>query len=574
MFNYEEFILERLLTESIVYYSPKLRGMLKKIDNPIANDLIEIEGDNLKDDISFIDIDESELGKLTFKTAKSMRSKGDISHQFLDEFNPVSSDNVYKFFFDYAWKPARNPIKIGKLVNTFFPGKYTPGDIEKFTNIFKSSIENTGERIIVVEGEAIGEWYDLNKYWKLSSTLGSSCMRAKSVDFFEMYNENPQSVRMVCLLDEDESGVVKLKARALVWKIDKIEDTVDGKEIKFDYFMDRQYCWDDSEIIKLRNYAEKNGWAYKTHNNHRDFEIVTFNGSVYSLHITTSVKIKKYSNYPYMDTFKRFNPKTGELFNDNLTDPDIAGGCYILESTRGLFEQIRDPEDYVYSDWFNSDYLRDECVWSERVNSFLPRNRTVRVDSGAESNRGIYPDNYEGLCWSSWSEEYFIESDAIWSEFLGDYILSGEEKEVVIKINSNFLIKTDYAPYDSGFIIPNSELEKMLWYQKTLEKCRWNDYDGFYDSRKTSLFRKNYKDEFIPKDIALQVLRLKDPINGLEFLESDEVDFLNLKVIPMSKITSIDWVEHSYNLKKSGVLDMLREKGFDMSKYDFYLSLS
>ena len=101
MFKYEEFILEKLLTESIVYYSPKLRSMLKKIDNPISNDLIQIEGDNLKDDISFIDIDESELGKLTFKTAKSMRTKSEISTQFLDEFNPLSSDNVYKYFFDF-----------------------------------------------------------------------------------------------------------------------------------------------------------------------------------------------------------------------------------------------------------------------------------------------------------------------------------------------------------------------------------------------------------------------------------------------------------------------------------------
>ena len=47
-----------------------------------------------------------------------------------------------------VYKKSRNSIKIGKLINKLFPGKYNDKQIEEFVNKFKSTLEQSGERFI------------------------------------------------------------------------------------------------------------------------------------------------------------------------------------------------------------------------------------------------------------------------------------------------------------------------------------------------------------------------------------------------------------------------------------------
>ena len=54
--RYDDFILESLLTESVVYYSDKFRNIIKNIDSPVATALLDIESKDLDVDKNFIDV--------------------------------------------------------------------------------------------------------------------------------------------------------------------------------------------------------------------------------------------------------------------------------------------------------------------------------------------------------------------------------------------------------------------------------------------------------------------------------------------------------------------------------------
>ena len=73
-------IYESIL-ESLVYYSPKFRDIIKKIDSPISKELLNSEGDHILPDITFIDIDDD--GTVTFSTMNNSIKK--VSDFFLTE---------------------------------------------------------------------------------------------------------------------------------------------------------------------------------------------------------------------------------------------------------------------------------------------------------------------------------------------------------------------------------------------------------------------------------------------------------------------------------------------------------
>lgn len=54
----DELLFESLLNESIVYYSPELREALNRLKskNPIAQDLVDLEGQDIDSDLTFGDI--------------------------------------------------------------------------------------------------------------------------------------------------------------------------------------------------------------------------------------------------------------------------------------------------------------------------------------------------------------------------------------------------------------------------------------------------------------------------------------------------------------------------------------
>jgi hypothetical protein len=587
--KYNEFILESLIegiNESIVYYSPNLRGILRRIKSEIAQDLLDLEEKEIKDDITFIDVDNKE-GFINFTTDKNAKKNLEIKypaenwshiHDILTNPNKSFSDALYTTN-NHIWTNSRNPLRIGRLIGKVFPGKYTPQQIEEFTNKFKATREKTGERFELVKGDEIAYWYDSKKYFDNCGTLGNSCMKAKSEGVFEIYTKNPEVCQMLCLFDENNNGETKLKARAIVWKVSRKLEYTGRKEseLEFEFFMDRQYTIDDSLVEKMRNYATEKGWSFKTKNNSQSCENITFNGSEFNIKLEIQLKqvegTYRYKLYPYMDTFKRYNPFNGVLHNDE--DRDDHNEQYILEDTAGGFDEIS-TSSTVYSEYYDCDVDEDESVYSDKLGDYLPRDRAVYIRIGSTQCRGWYPEDWDDIVYDEWDSEYLHVDDAVWSDEY-DYYLYNENAVSIVdniddtgKCNSRgyFIHQNDFnwisfklvrrtlATLRSGIRIGtvNDYLDDLTWFKIITTKFSdWHNHTGI----KKSLLTDNWNNEWILLKFKIEVYRLTTPISNLEYMTQLDADLLDLEVDISDVRISDEWT-YTEELKNAGLIKRLK----------------
>ena len=362
--GFDDFILESYIMESMLYFSPRLRSQLKSIsdENEIAKELLDKEKSDIKPDITLVDLDESDFGYLTFMPMKNALRK--LKQYYPSATNSDIQNDVDTGVTDYLWvnrnidgvapiySKGRNTIKAGKLVTKIFGNKYNPNEIEKFINLIRSSRVELREEMELVEGDYIPHWYESSNYYDNKGILGGSCMKNMPKETFNIYADNPQSVKLLVLTLDG-----KLLARALVWKLDSIKSK-DEKElgrIGVEYFMDRVYCTDDHHLYKLVKYAKEKGWCFRTHNSAGYWGAVQFKGKSYTdTKMTVKIKPKNYVTYPYMDTFPRYDERTGTLYNDSKKK---LGG-HILRSTSGSYDQSI-PRSRALINRFRDFVLRD-----------------------------------------------------------------------------------------------------------------------------------------------------------------------------------------------------------------------
>lgn len=364
-----EFIVESVINESIVYFSPRMRDQLKMVDTPLSDKILDLEGKDISNtDLTFIDCDFE--GNVTFITmANAIKlikaAYPDATNSDLDLSGDIDiADIVFKNDMNSlargrgdgdsgVYVKSRNTIKIGKLVNRLFKGTLTNSEVEKFVNDFKASSPSQKEKIQLVTGDDIKFWYDSKNYQLVTGSLGSSCMAGKDGNFFNLYAQNPDTCNLLIMTVGD-----KLVARALVWKLNTIQslDGEIGQNNRPDYFLDRVYSIEDYQVEKMRRFAIDKGWAVRKWNSGHQYESVLWKNKNYE-HVSMSIKVKKldYSNtYPYMDTFKRYDHFNGLLWNDEKR----RKGGHILQSTQGGFNpSISRSKMYInrFKDFFKKD---------------------------------------------------------------------------------------------------------------------------------------------------------------------------------------------------------------------------
>ena len=566
MFKYEEFILEsqlQLISESIIYYSPKLKKVFTKIGDDIAKDLLDLELKEIKDDITFIDLSDRE-GYISFSTSKDVKKnlnikypESEYSHLYdlFDVPKEILSKNLYDLRND-SWTKSRNPLRIGRFINKVLPGKYNDKQLEDFSNKLKASLIKKGERFLLVKGDDIGKWYNKNNYLSNEGTLGNSCMKSKPPVYFSIYTKNPEVCQMLCLIDEDEEGDDKLKGRALVWRISK------KTKGDFEYFMDRQYSIDEGTTQKMRDYAKEKGWAYKTYNNHSSFGSITLDNNSFScqlmVQLTKSDGTYKYSTYPYMDTFRRYDVLDGQLWNDDNRDIEY-GGQYILEDTDGGYEEIS-SEEMVYSEWCDREMPRDDAVWSEPLGDYLPENSVVNVTIGSRQNRGYWPEDHDDISWDGWSEKYLHVDDSVWCEYYGYNINIDNSISVVHSIdketgecNSDYY----YVHENDNDYISYKDLN-YVWFHNIEKKTgNWVNHSGV----RKSLLDKDDEDEWIIKKFKITVYKLVNPIQmktnqELEWVDKIDANLLGLEINMDESKTSDAWT-YTEDLKNANLIEKL-----------------
>ncbi len=588
--NYNSFsldlLLEKAINESFLYYSPNVRKALSRIkDNDIATELLSSEGTDVKPDMTFIDLGKE--GYLSFITMRNAKPLINARYPNLDWAEKIETESMPDFK-DYSnelyeldtetetrgsgvFKKSRNEVGLGRFVNKLFPGKYNSKEVEQFVNSFKASLEKAGEHFDLVEGEDIEHWYWYENYKEKSGTLGSSCMAQKR-NLFGIYTQNQDVCKMLILKEDD-----KILGRALIWKLESIKHL--GRPVEgVEYFMDRQYTILDSDVQKFRNYAKEQGWCYKSYNNHHSYSTVTIEGEEKNVGMTIQVKDKDYNRYPYMDTFRRYNPETGLLYNDD--DEDDNEGHYILDDTGGGYTEI---ESGVWSEWHDRRIPEDEAVYSEPYGDHLLRDYAVRVDVGSSRRRGWYHQDDDDIVYDEHSDEYVHVDDAVYSDVYGNWIWDERAVKAITEIHSD----GDVDSFDSQWyyvndrdivkIVGTERISRMTWYKKLCEK--YNDWDD-YDYINKDILTKNYNYDWIPDILERTIYKVGEAkssdspdIHGIEYLlEEDaialeyEINMNDSRVIDIIQYNedideALESILNKLNIKIQQLTDILDDKG-------------
>lgn len=510
--KYFEFLSEQLIeniNESFLYFSPDLRAKLGRVKSEIATDLLSMELEDIKDDITFLDVDtDGYISFTTMKNAVRILSETYPDIKTLDtKVDLRLADNIWTADIKGGFSQktniyinSRSRIKLGRLVNKLMPSKFNPAQIEDFTNKFKSILERSGEIIELVSESDIESWYNSSNYKSITNgSLGNSCMK-KASGIFDIYVKNPQVCRMIIICED-----YKLVARSIVWKVDSND---------FEYFMDRQYTINDSYVDKMRDYAIDKGWAYKTNNTHRSLSKVTYvkNKQIiegdYNLQVQLNPFSSKdgvldydYKKYPYLDTFRRYDINTGILYNDSS---EKFKNCYILESTDGRFREIGG----VWSEYEQCFVQENEAIFSELYNTHLHRNMSFRVTRGSDEYIGVYPEDANECKYDSYYGDYIHERDAVYSRPYDTYILKSDAVNTIYRIDDdgsidisydNYMYKTDDDIYELSLMVEST------WYKFLSNKFEYWQIGNRFTHIRSSLIcgYKSFDDQYILKKFMI-----------------------------------------------------------------------
>ena len=269
----------------------------------------------------------------------------------------------------YYGVTGRGIIKIGRFAQTLLSDpdviedlelsslednlkELTPRDYEEFVNLYKSEFVVVSNEFKLVKGDEISYYYDIyNHAYGDKGQLGSSCMRYTDCQkYFSIYQKNPEVCQLLAYVNQDN----KVLGRALVWKLEK---KVDG--CPAEYFMDRVYCGNDSDMIKFKNYAKEKGWVMKDRNSSGIVESLFFNynDTVILSHINVQLKDFRFEKYPFVDTVSFLHLGNGKLHNIKgkntieLTDTggefyDSLDGESRKDALKELLEEVINDSEY------------------------------------------------------------------------------------------------------------------------------------------------------------------------------------------------------------------------------------
>ena len=554
MLEYNNFISERLfeslVNESFIYFTDKFKKVLKKVNNDISDDILSVEKDDVKPDMTFIDLSDKD-GYISFsqikKTINSIKKWGEEE----DRNSEPIIHNIESGDFEFGERgtidnvilsKSRNEVRIGKLINSLFPDKYDAKQIEDFVQKFKAFSEDVKD-FELVNGEDIRHWYNMGNYKDQEGTLGTSCMRYPNCeDYLNIYTENPEVCRLLILKDNEDN--TKIIGRALIWKLDSISKV--NPDTEPIYFMDRIYVSDVKYMEDFKDYSNKNGWVNRTGTSYSDTKSVTYKKHNYE-YVNMSVSLNKYifDEYPYMDTFKKINIDEGFLYNNDEREND----CYLLEETDGTYDDCSGK----YSEYYDQNIPEDEAVYSDALNDYLFRDSSIRIRIGRY--RGYYPDDYEDICYDEYREEHIHVDDSIYCEYDNQCFFVDDEITCITEFNG-------VNDYNSQPFSENStdivECSKMAC-ESYLED---NDLSNYYFNK--DILSKNEDGDYYLDNFKVKVInttnKIANPKGGYTDIDCYILDIKDIQKYNDNKYYYTDEFDYNYVLDRDLVLSKCKEK--------------
>jgi hypothetical protein len=387
--------LIEFLLESDVMFSDNFKKILGKIDNPVAKKILNLEKRDLPVVANYFDIDPNRNDYLWFTADRKAQEilndpkelyrfvgngggwlkHSDANNGIFGRLGYVPTGDVYiptstmvgevvkkivsetsgktwvwlkfengqgVFNLDklrtvddrkkIVWSKNRQDVRVGRSMNALLvlaskeddTTNFTAREIEIFVNLYKSQIDKFNDKFSffdIVDGGEIYDKYQFENYYEPSGTLSNSCMAEADSSWLEPYTKNDTVSLIIYKSPEDDSMII---GRALLWKC------LDGKKL-----MDRVYTNSDSDVDLFRQFAQENGWWYKSGNNSSSYvKAIGPNGQIED-HLDVKVQLEKgHENFPYMDTLKYYIPSTGIISNEK---PE-SGLYYYCESTEGEYD--------------------------------------------------------------------------------------------------------------------------------------------------------------------------------------------------------------------------------------------
>lgn len=259
-----------------------------------------------------------------------------LSYLPIKKYSAIQNDHSKDPFGDGV---GRQTIKIGRFIkkflseNAFQEFGIKDSDVEKFVNLYKSYFNYDPEKLKIVEGEDVKKYYLEDNYFTPNGykygTLWNSCMRQKERNkFMNLYVLN--NVKMLVLFSDDN----KVRARALLW-----EDVKEFDSDKTYKFMDRIYTVYDHDVDIFKKWAKDNGYLTKWEQNAKSELFIDVDGCPERKHLYIILDKHNISWYPYLDTFKYYDPFKGRFSNSQNYSYE-----YTLVQSSGLVEREREEE--------------------------------------------------------------------------------------------------------------------------------------------------------------------------------------------------------------------------------------
>ena len=337
MRKYNQFILEKLNEEIKLMLEGQLHA-----SSDFLRKLFELSLDNGKTaEIArfirkFIEdeqyIEDDEIAQNFFDTT----DKADMVSFTMNNKIPISWDSDDDAGMPYSM--GRSEMKIGKLVRyiinaintgssvTTFrkKGKLNVSDseLEAFVNTYKAAESSSNMEFRLVKGEEIAKYYNNQYYLSDKGSLGSSCMAEKGKKTFKLYTQNETKVQLLILVDKETDNIC---GRALVWKLK-------NSPCESNFFMDRVYSNNDSDVIKFKKFANENRFLYKKYMNSHTSSNVEFVYGGKDVYGEITVKLNgDVDKAPFVDTLCFLNKQQNTL--SNLPSKD----CSWLHYTDGSY---------------------------------------------------------------------------------------------------------------------------------------------------------------------------------------------------------------------------------------------
>lgn len=271
------------------FISRKFIYVLKKINDQISKELLNIYNTKNKTKETFIDITEQD----------------DIIN-YLQSYkvNQIIKNQETTSILDLWNIKDKSEMKIGRMIFKLFGDKFSNKEIEDFVNRYKSIIKfkNLKRNFKLVDGENLKKWYLSDNYADGGGNLQSSCMRFKYCQsFLNIYSKNENKVKLLILLDNNRT---KLLGRALIWKLDNPKN----------FFMDIVYSSDDFIKNMFIDYAIKNEWIYK--GTDYQLDVVIKNREKFKTTMVVQLNEIEYEYFPFLDSLCFYDPKTYIISNN------------------------------------------------------------------------------------------------------------------------------------------------------------------------------------------------------------------------------------------------------------------